>query len=417
MRATAVELFEAKGYNLYLEFNGPLDKTFTITPNAGYVIDEVKIDKKTSVGAVSTYTFTNVTEDHKIDVTFKCPPITLSSVITDVTCNGKLTGAINLTVNNGIAPFTYAWTSKGNYSSSSEDISGLGAGKYGIKVTQANGCKADGSYEVKEPEKLSIVSVTAENVSCFGFNDGSITLKAKGGTLPYDATIDNANYYYLSGDQITFYDLEPGTYTPVLFDGNGCSVTYSSPLVITQPAMLGATLCYTAAKRTLNVAGTGGTEPYEYSMDGVNYKKGNGNNKDYDFNIGAGSYTIFVKDKNGCIYSKSGNTGSLASCAVTTVKLNSGVSSDVTDADGLGLPAMKVNVTPNPSGTLFTMKMSSSNSKAVQIRVMDIEGRVLFTKTGSANDTYRFGEKFVAGTYIIEVSQGKERKTIKVVKQ
>jgi len=45
------------------------DQTFTITPNTGYHILDVKVDGS-SVGAVSTYTFTNVTANHTIEATF-----------------------------------------------------------------------------------------------------------------------------------------------------------------------------------------------------------------------------------------------------------------------------------------------------------------------------------------------------------
>lgn len=45
-------------------------KTFTITPNTGYEINSVVVDG-TNKGAVSTYTFDNVTTGHTINVTFK----------------------------------------------------------------------------------------------------------------------------------------------------------------------------------------------------------------------------------------------------------------------------------------------------------------------------------------------------------
>ena len=45
------------------------DKSFTIAPDAGYQIADVLVDGS-SVGAVSSYTFTNVTEDHTISATF-----------------------------------------------------------------------------------------------------------------------------------------------------------------------------------------------------------------------------------------------------------------------------------------------------------------------------------------------------------
>ena len=44
-------------------------QTFTITPNTGNTIGSVTVDGS-SVGAVSTYTFTNVTADHTIAVVF-----------------------------------------------------------------------------------------------------------------------------------------------------------------------------------------------------------------------------------------------------------------------------------------------------------------------------------------------------------
>ena len=56
------------------------DQSFTITPNSGYRIADVKVDGN-SVGAVNTYTFTNVTADHTIVVTFEkksSPPIIIT---------------------------------------------------------------------------------------------------------------------------------------------------------------------------------------------------------------------------------------------------------------------------------------------------------------------------------------------------
>lgn len=46
------------------------DQTFTITPNSGYVIDDVKVDG-VSKGAVPTYTFTEVQDNHIIEATFR----------------------------------------------------------------------------------------------------------------------------------------------------------------------------------------------------------------------------------------------------------------------------------------------------------------------------------------------------------
>lgn len=45
------------------------EQTFTITPDAGYAVAKVLVDGR-SVGAVSSYTFRNVTQDHTIEAVF-----------------------------------------------------------------------------------------------------------------------------------------------------------------------------------------------------------------------------------------------------------------------------------------------------------------------------------------------------------
>ena len=44
--------------------------TFTIAPNTGYVIDDVTVDGA-SLGAITSYTFSNVMANHTIAATFK----------------------------------------------------------------------------------------------------------------------------------------------------------------------------------------------------------------------------------------------------------------------------------------------------------------------------------------------------------
>ena len=53
-------------------------KTFTITPSSGYKISDVKVDD-TSVGAISTYTFANVTTNHTISATFAINTYTITA--------------------------------------------------------------------------------------------------------------------------------------------------------------------------------------------------------------------------------------------------------------------------------------------------------------------------------------------------
>jgi hypothetical protein len=65
-------------------------KTFTITPDKGYKIRDVKVDGK-SVGAVSTYTFSNITDNHTIEATFENNEIVIVLQVgqTTFTVNGS----------------------------------------------------------------------------------------------------------------------------------------------------------------------------------------------------------------------------------------------------------------------------------------------------------------------------------------
>ncbi|PHV70501.1 hypothetical protein CS063_10465 [Sporanaerobium hydrogeniformans] len=79
------------------------DKTFTFTPDKGYVISDVLIDDK-SVGAVSQYTFENVLKDHSLKVIFKAitTPIHPQTgvVFKDVKENDWFVDAVYTAVNN-----------------------------------------------------------------------------------------------------------------------------------------------------------------------------------------------------------------------------------------------------------------------------------------------------------------------------
>ncbi|MEW5767040.1 MAG: hypothetical protein AB1797_05345, partial [bacterium] len=72
-------------------------QTFTITPNTGYHIADVKVDGS-SVGAVSTYPFTNVTSNHTITATFAINTYTITASAGN---NGSISPSGAVTVNHG----------------------------------------------------------------------------------------------------------------------------------------------------------------------------------------------------------------------------------------------------------------------------------------------------------------------------
>ena len=86
------------------------DQTFTITPDKGYAVSNVKIDGK-SIGAVKSYTFENVKKSHTIEVVFmKANGNPQTSVFVDVATGSYYEEAVDWAVENGITKGTTATT-------------------------------------------------------------------------------------------------------------------------------------------------------------------------------------------------------------------------------------------------------------------------------------------------------------------
>ena len=82
------------------------DQTFTITPDKGYAVSNVKIDGK-SIGAVKSYTFENVSRPHTIEVIFmKANGNPQAGVFVDVATGSYYEDAVDWAVENGITQGT-----------------------------------------------------------------------------------------------------------------------------------------------------------------------------------------------------------------------------------------------------------------------------------------------------------------------
>ena len=82
------------------------DQTFTITPDKGYAVANVKIDGK-SIGAAKSYTFENVSRTHTIEVIFmKANGNPQTGVFVDVATGSYYEDAVDWAVENGITKGT-----------------------------------------------------------------------------------------------------------------------------------------------------------------------------------------------------------------------------------------------------------------------------------------------------------------------
>ena len=144
-------------------------------------------------------------------------PPTLSAVITDVQCAGSDTGAIDLTVNDGSAPYTFAWTGPGGFSATTQNISALYAGTYKVVVTDSQGCVVPGTFVVSQnlplAANLVITQPTCENLT------GNVVASPSGGDSNYIINWSNGATGPNSGP------LGGGAYSVTIQDGAGCSIT------------------------------------------------------------------------------------------------------------------------------------------------------------------------------------------------
>lgn len=216
--------------------------------------------------------------------------LTASTQVTNVSCRGGNNGSVNLTVSGGTSPYSYLWSS----GQTTEDIDILAAGSYSVTVSDSHGCETTALAQVTQPATaLSGIVVAQSDATVYGGNDGSVTVAGSGGTPPYQYRIDSGSYQ-VSG---TLDSLVAGTHTVTVRDAGLCTfvitVTISQPSVPLTANVLDQknALCYGEESGSISITGWGGTSPYEYSLDGINFQQSG----EFIY-LGAGSYTIIVRD-------------------------------------------------------------------------------------------------------------------------
>jgi arylsulfatase A len=90
---------------------------------------------------------------------------------------------------------------------------------------------------------------------------------------------------------------------------------------------------------------------------------------------------------------------------------------NVSDRKFKGDNVWKVDIFPNPSATEFNLIAISNSDEKVEIIVMDINGKKVYEVVGNSNETYRFGNRFSAGMYIVTVTQSSHTQKLKLIKR
>jgi len=101
-------------------------KIFTITPNSGYKVLDVKVNG-TSVGAVSSYTFSNVTANKTISATFTTTTSSSYAITASAATGGTISPAGTVAVSGGTSK-TYTIVPKYRYRISYVKVDGVSKG-------------------------------------------------------------------------------------------------------------------------------------------------------------------------------------------------------------------------------------------------------------------------------------------------
>ena len=222
----------------------------------------------------------------------------------DISCFGANDGSINITVTKGTGVYNYAWTTEdgAGLDPTSEDQSGLSAGKYKLILT--DGCQTlQYIYEIEEPAVLAIGLDEKVDILCFGDSTGKILVTVSGGTSPYNYEwIDNFGNKYNRDIGNVFNtgnlsNIPVGIYDLTVTDKNGCTETLKVELK--EPDELKIDFnkvdvsCFNGNDGSIDVNPTGGVAPYTYSWSDF----GNGKLRT---DLVSGKYTVTVTDSNNC---------------------------------------------------------------------------------------------------------------------
>jgi gliding motility-associated-like protein len=217
--------------------------------------------------------------------------VQITSNITNVDCFGNSTGAIDLTLSGGLAPYTYAWSN----SATTQDITGLIAGNYVVQITDDNGCFSQTSYQVSQANQPLALSTVMTPEGCYGGNNGGLDLSVVGGTSPFTyAWTGPSGYTATSQDLLNVYT---GIYNVTVTDANGCSAqlsdTVSEPAAYALSHVITNVDCFGNSTGAVNLTVNGGTPGYAYNWN-------NGTTTQDISNVLAGTYSVVVTDANGC---------------------------------------------------------------------------------------------------------------------
>ncbi|MBI4647311.1 MAG: choice-of-anchor L domain-containing protein [Bacteroidia bacterium] len=289
-------------------------------------------------------------------------PPTLTGSSNPTACGGS-TGQAAVAVSGGVQPYSYNW-STGDHTYS---IVGLEAGIYTVTVTDHVGCVASIAITVEDAGTLD-GQTQIDNITCYGYSDGAITIHASDGNLPYQ-------YLWSTGHtDSTITNLSAGVYTVTVTDNSSCVFATMDTIQKNQMQLI---TTETNASSPESSDGTIRIDSIVYGASPFSYSWNNGATTASIENIAPGTYSVTVTDADGCITTKS----------FIITKLD-----EIILVNG-------IKVFPNPSKDIFYIE--SDNVTLKKIEVFDMLGNLVLTKEPAQKKFNINLSRFTEGIYFI----------------
>jgi gliding motility-associated-like protein len=238
---------------------------------------------------------------------------------TSINCPGGSDGILIAFYQSPLVPLSRVEWSNGDVKigdSMRDTIVGLSSGWYYITVTAEDGCQGVDSAFLAEPPGVEFDPANQVNPSCFGYNDGSITLNPR-------SNVDDITVSWSNGDTgFSIDSLTAGRYVASFTDTlKGCIIDSFVLDIVDPPGMVFTYQAEMPAscfdQNTFDCDGTatlivnGGNAPNNsYDISWSNGQIDGNTNMSVNSRLCAGINTVTVIDENGCELTDSIDVGS-----------------------------------------------------------------------------------------------------------
>ena len=292
-------------------------------------------------GCTATATF-NVTDP---------TPLNVNATVQNIDC-GNVVGSITASGTGGTPAYTYDWSELfTGQTFSGATITNLQPDFYDLTITDANGCMNFAEYEITQSSSLSFTTDSV-SVSCFGGNDGSVSVSITNGTPPYFFTWNQGTP---TTDSV-LNNLSAGPVDILVTDSSNCMV--ETTIQVNQPAQLAIQLvnstnvsCNGGSDGSITVTATGGTPGFVFNWN-------NAETGTTDTALAAGLYGVLATDTNGCTAAASYNISqptaiSISAPTIQNIGCLGGNTGSITANVTQGSPPYTFNWVEQPGGQVF----------------------------------------------------------------